>query len=726
MEDHHIRESAKPSTAQDGIVAKSWISTLYSHLQTWKSKISRRVATTVFTTILLVQTTALAVTIPSYKYDLLENLEKTAVTSFVSLLNSEKNPHISPLSPNNAEKLFHNTNIRGIAIYTTDSNLIEVYGEKPDLDMKPGAAFPEDSQTKDGKYYEVPLRADEIVLPYNVILKIDSSKIRGYISNYLLDSFLTFLLLSGFVTCMLMIAISLWVLEPVLFLRNNLLAAARNPENPDISSMKKDSNDEISIAIRIANDLIRQNASNLKRLKIQTEDKIHKLAYYDALTGLPNRTYFIEKLDEKIKTRVTAGDARLAVISVDLDHFKDINDTMGHEIGDKLLDAFGKRLVKSLPEGVLVSRASADEFTVMISLDDTLTDSSIFVERIFSSMIEPISIHPERFQMRVSIGVTHCPEDGMEARQILKNADIALNRAKEEGRDTVRYYSRDLDNVIQHRFQLLRDLRVAMDQKRLELYYHPQFDLKTGCLIGAEALLRWWVPDNSKEGGRFISPAEFIPIAEQSGLIVPIGEYVLKAAIAANKRWQAKGLPPIRIAVNISGVQFYKGDIVDLVSSAIKEEKFDPHLLELELTESVFMENVQASIETLNKLHRLGVELSVDDFGTGYSSLSYLRQFPIDRLKIDQSFIRNALNNTDDRAITKTIIMLGHSLDLKVIAEGVETAEHEAFLKEEGCDEVQGFKYTVPIPEDKFFEFAIAHNRALVKSEGLKVVDKKA
>ena len=581
-------------------------------------------------------------------------------------------------------------------------------------------------RTSDNDYYEVSLSPEEIGRPYHVVLHLDARSVEPLVVNHINQTLIILFLMSGFVTSVLMIALGNWLLEPMILLRNNLLNAARNPENPDIARLKKDSRDEIGIAIRIASDLIRQNAGNLKRLRAQAEDKIHKLAYYDTLTGLPNRTYFLEKLDDSIKQKVLEEESRLVVLSVDLDHFKDINDTMGHEIGDKLLEAVGKRLVKALPSDSIVARASADEFTIMVPLTAERPDSAIFVDSIFNTMIEPISILQERFQVRVSVGVAHTPDDGIEARQILKNADIALNRAKEEGRDTVRYYSQDFDRAVQQRFQMLRDLRMAMDENQLHLHYHPQFDLKTGAIIGVEALLRWFRPDNSKEGGSFVPPAEFVPVAEQSGLIVPIGEWVLRKACETNKEWQKKGLPPFRMAVNISGVQFHRGDIVTQVATILKETGLDPKYLELEVTESVFMENMQTAIDILNQLHKLGCELAVDDFGTGYSSLSYLRQFPIDRLKIDQSFVRNALVNPDDRMIARTIINLGHSLNLKVIAEGVETSDHETFLKEDGCDEVQGFKYTKPIPEDKFWDFAQAYNRNLAKNTKLTAVDNNA
>ncbi len=613
--------------------------------------------------------------------------------------------------------------IEGFTVYGLDDNAVETFGIPTMLRPKLGQDTLAGYRSVDNKNYESVFVSGELRHPYNVVARMDASTVQPRVVGYIHQSLWILLFMSGFVTSVLMLVLSLWLLEPMILLRNNLLSAARNPEKPNIQNLKNEMHDEIGIAIRIANDLIRQNASSLKRLRVQAEDKIHKLAYFDTLTGLPNRAYFLEQLEDLIKNKVLGAGETLAVMSVDIDHFKDINDTMGHEIGDKLLEAIGKRLVKALPNDAVIARASADEFTIMSLLKPDQAGSDTLAERIFAAMTEPVSILQESFQVRVSIGVSHYPADGAEARNILKNADIALNRAKEEGRDTVRYYSQEFDDAIHHRFEILRDLRNAMNQKELQLYYHPQFDMKTGRIVGVEALLRWWRPNNSKEGGVFIPPVEFIPVAEQAGLIVPIGEYVLRTACKINKMWQDKGLPPFRMAVNISGVQFHRGDIVGLVASVLKEAELAPHLLELEVTESVFMENMQAAIDILHKLHGLGVELAVDDFGTGYSSLSYLRQFPIDRLKIDQSFIRNALVNVDDKMITKTIITLGHSLDLKVIAEGVETGEHEAFLKEAGCDEAQGFKYTKPIPADKFWDFAIEYNRTLARNTRLSVVD---
>ena len=674
----------------------------------WRSRLSWKIAFAVFATILVVRVSVLALTLNDFEKERLDNLREIGRTSITPLLIETRDQLVSPIPAEASKRLLDQTAIEGFAVYGLDFSLIDTRGE-PTI-LRPQDMFLADNTylSIDKKSYETIYTPADLKRPYTIVTRMNSASITPQIRDYVKETIIIVLLMSAFVTSVLMIALSQWILEPVLLLRANLIAAAKNPENPAIRRPPYELRDELGVAIKMAGDLIRQNASNLKRLRTHAEDKIHKLAYYDPLTGLPNRTQFIEKLAETIAGPILKEDKHLVVLSVDLDHFKDINDTMGHEMGDKLLTAVGKRLTHAAPDGSVVARASADEFVIMSLLEKDHADSSAIVERIFAAMTEPISALQESFQVRISVGVARCPEDGVEAGQTLKNADIALNRAKQEGRNTVRFYSEDFDRAVQHRFKILRDLRNAMEDGQLSLHYHPQFDLKTGALIGAEALLRWFRPDGSKEGGAFVPPIEFIPIAEQSGLIVPIGEWVMKTACKMNKQWQERGLPPFRIAVNLSGIQFHRGNIVEVVAQTLKETGLDPKWLELEVTESVFMDDVQKGIRILNELHALGVELAIDDFGTGYSSLSYLRQFPVDRLKIDQSFTRNALSNAGDRTITKTIITLGHSLGLKVIAEGVETQDHENFLREEGCDEVQGFKYSKPIPADKMWDFARA------------------
>lgn len=675
--------------------------------QMWGSKISWRITFAVFLTIMLVQAGILLVSMKDFERDRLDELSRAGRFAVMPLLDTRIIDLLAPpISDEEASRLLSSTLIRGIAIYSADMNLIRTYGEPVSLLLLNQKHLNQSYMSPDGNYYEKIYRPNELRRPYVIVARMDSSDVAAEVYAYVEQNIKIMLLMSGFVTSVLMLALGHWLLEPILFMRKNLLLASENPENPDITDSPFDASDEIGGAILIAQGLIRQNAENIRRIKSAAEDQIHKLAYYDTLTGLPNRTLFLQKLTEHTRTNNTNPEGRFAVAALDLDHFKDINDSMGHNVGDAILRAVGKRLRASLPPTAVVARSGEDEFTIMMPLNSDINTARDIGERIISVVrMEPFKVFNENFQIRASVGVSTYPDDAVDPNQVLKNADIALNRAKEEGRDSLKEYSEDFDIAVQQRFQLLRDLRDALEQDQLTLFYQPQLDLVTGEIIGAEALLRWWKPDNSKEGGFYIPPVEFIPVAEQSGLIVPIGEWVLRKACKTAAGWKDKLGRTIRIAVNVSGAQFHQSDICGLASELLKETGMPAHCLEMEVTESVFMDDIQNTVQILQNLHRLGIEIAIDDFGTGYSSLSYLRQFPIDRLKIDQSFVRNALINADDAAITRTIVALGHSLNLKIIAEGVETKEHEAFLKAENCDEVQGFRYSKAVPEKEFTKF---------------------
>lgn len=688
----------------------------------WKSRLSWRITFTVFLTIMTVQATILALTVDDHRNQRLEELRRNvnlAIAPAIKDPPADIDPalrYITPPFTDEVEKtLLNATPIEGLAIYSLDFRLIKFSGNPVVTTITTQYDINKTYLSADTRGFEVIYKpADLNNHPYFIVTRLDASAIADEVAFYVHRSIIVMLLLSAFVTTVLMIALGRWLLEPILFLRDNLKAASSNPEAPQILRSPFSSKDEIGAAIALAQDLIKQNAKNIKQVKSAAQSQIHKLAYYDTLTGLPNRTLFVQKLAEHVKSSSTSdnGNAsmtRLAVVAVDLDHFKDINDSMGHNVGDAILRAVGKRLRASLPDSAVVARTGEDEFAITMPLVGDITnarDVGVRVQGIIRA--EPFKVFNENFQVRSSIGLAVFPDDALDPDQVLKNADIALNRAKEDGRDCIREYLEDFDKAVQARFQMLRDLRDALEQSQLSLYYQPQLDLKTGKVIGAEALLRWFKPDGSKEGGKFIPPGEFIPVAEQSGLIVPIGEWVMRTACKMARRWHDMG-HEIRIAVNVSGAQFHQSDIVTFTKSILEESKLPPHCLELEVTESTFMDDINQTIQILQKLHGLGVELAIDDFGTGYSSLSYLRQFPIDRLKIDQSFIRNALNNPDDAAIARTIVRLGHSLNLKVIAEGVETKEHETFLQAEGCDEVQGYRYSRPVPPENFQDFITSY-----------------
>lgn len=677
----------------------------------WKSRISWRITFAVFLTIMTVQAGLLALTLKSHENERLFALQESIRTSIVPLLDYKvTNMLAPPFSAEQEQRLISSTSIRGLSIYALDFSLIRMGGEPLTLILHNENDLNKTSLSTDGRSFEFVFRPTDLNgRSYYIAVRADSTRVLADVQYYVRQNILIMLLMSGFVTTVLMIALGKWLLEPILFLRDNLKAAALNPDAPNILRSPYDTRDEIGGAISLAQDLIKQNAKNMRQVKSAAQSQIHKLAYYDNLTGLPNRLLFLQKLSDSVRVvNNTEGEnkpVRLAIIAVDLDHFKDVNDSMGHNVGDAILAAVGKRLRAALPDSATVARTGEDEFAITLPLIEGGNTSREIGEKVQAIIrSQPFRVFNENFQIRSSIGVATFPDDALDPDQVLKNADIALNRAKEDGRDCIREYLEDFDKAVQARFQMLRDLRDALEKDQLSLNFQPQLDLKTGRVIGAEALLRWFKPDQSKEGGKFISPVEFIPVAEQSGLIVPIGEWVMRKACQTAKTWHDAGYP-IRIAVNVSGVQFQQSDLVGFTRSVLEETKVDPHLLELEVTESAFMDDIQHTILTLKELHSLGVELAIDDFGTGYSSLSYLRQFPIDRLKIDQSFIRNALNNPDDMAIAKTIIGLGRSLNLKVIAEGVETKGHEDFLLKEGCDEVQGYRYSRPIPVDKFNDF---------------------
>ncbi len=673
--------------------------------QIWRSRLSWRIVMAVFLTIMTVQASLLALTLKDYEQTQLQELRENARTSIAPLIDNTISDSLTPpFSSDQQGRLIAYTQIEGLTIYSRDYQLLTMSGEPVVTILRSEADLTKSYRSADGKYYEAVFRPGELNgRPYFIVTRLDAARVVDNVALYVRQNIVIMFLLSAFVTTVLMIALGKWLLEPILFLRDNLRLASANPETPNILRSPYDPRDEVGGAVESAQELIKQNAKNLRQIKSAAQSQIHKLAYYDTLTGLPNRTLFVQKLADYV--RVSGGNeasiTRLAVVAVDLDHFKDVNDSMGHNVGDAILMGVGKRLRAALPESAVIARTGEDEYVITMPLAAGVLTTRDVGEKVRSIIIaDPFKVFNENFQIRASIGVATFPDDAIDPDQVLKNAYIALNRAKEDGRDCIREYLEDFDKAVQARFQMLRDLRNALEQNQLTLYFQPQLDLRSGRIIGAEALIRWFKPDSSKEGGKFISPAEFIPVAEQSGLIVPIGEWVMRQACATAKKWHDAG-QEIRIAINVSGEQFQQSDLVEFTRSVLDESGINPHLVELEVTESAFMEDIQQTIHKLKQLHSLGVELAIDDFGTGYSSLSYLRQFPIDRLKIDQSFIRNALNNSDDAAIAKTIIGLGRSLNLKVIAEGVETEQHETFLISEGCDEVQGYRYSRPIPAEK-------------------------
>jgi diguanylate cyclase (GGDEF)-like protein/PAS domain S-box-containing protein len=428
---------------------------------------------------------------------------------------------------------------------------------------------------------------------------------------------------------------------------------------------------------------------------IEKEAKLNYLAYYDVLTGLPSRTLFQDRLDQAL-TSANRHKGRLAVLLLDLDDFKNINDSLGHNAGDQLLKQFATRLVGGLREGDTVARLGGDEFVAILDNVASEEDASVVTQKILKLGIEPFTIDGHQLFVTCSIGIAFYPKDGEDDETLLKNADAALYRAKDQGRNNAQFCSAEMNGKALQSLTLANDLRHALKQQEFLLHYQPRVNLCSGEITGMEALVRWQHPEQG-----LVPPGRFIPAAEDSGLIVPLGTWVLHTACAQNKAWQAAGLKPVCVAVNLSARQFRQQDMVELVSRILQETGLDPVYLELELTESMIMHDADATIATLARLKTIGVKLSIDDFGTGYSSLSYLKRFPIDFLKIDQSFVRDLTTDPDDAAITKTIISMAHDLGHKVIAEGVETEAQKSFLHLHHCDEMQGYLFSKPVPAEQ-------------------------
>ncbi|HEY4317936.1 MAG TPA: EAL domain-containing protein [Herbaspirillum sp.] len=426
----------------------------------------------------------------------------------------------------------------------------------------------------------------------------------------------------------------------------------------------------------------------------QAEDRIQYMAYFDALTGLPNRTLLSDRATRAIAT-AHRDHQGLAILFMDLDQFKTINDSLGHSTGDAVLQAVAGRLKLLLREVDTVSRYGGDEFTLLLPETDSKGAAQV-AAKVIDALREPVEVGIHSLVIGVSIGISLFPADAIDFESLLRNADIALFRAKAAGRNNFQFFTTEMNDHARYRLSLELALRSALSNRELTLHYQPQFELASGALVGYEALLRWRHPERG-----MVPPIEFIPIAEMNGMIIPIGEWVLNEACRQARQWQLEGHDPVVIAVNLSAVQIRQANIVQTVRHALKESGLEAKYLELELTESLLFENIETVLTQLFILKEIGVRLSIDDFGTGYSSLSYLKRLPIDKLKIDKSFVANLSDDHDSRAIALAIVSMAHSLRLTVTAEGIEHAAQARILTDMRCNDGQGYLYARPMPADR-------------------------
>lgn len=438
----------------------------------------------------------------------------------------------------------------------------------------------------------------------------------------------------------------------------------------------------------------------IERRSVENELIVHKeylakLAHFDSLTSLPNRVYFNEMLEKTLKSAMKSN-IKLAILFIDLDRFKTINDALGHHIGDLVLKEVSTRIQSILREGDILARLGGDEFIILLNNIDSTKLTSSFAERVLQVFNKPIVIKNHEFYLTASIGICIFPDDGETLEDLQRNADMAMYKSKHSGGDVFQYFTKEMNFKASEHIQLESSLRKAIKNNEFVLHYQPKYDIRSGIIVGVEALVRW----NHPEMG-MISPAKFIPHAEEAGLILQIGEYVIREACRACKSWQEQGYVPVGVAVNLSPKQFRHQDIVKLVSDVITETGLQPEYLELEITESAVMDNVDMAAKKLNDIKNMGIKVSVDDFGTGYTSISYLKQFPVSILKIDQNFVKGIPNNPNDVAITVAVIALAHSLGMHVVAEGVESSEQMQWLANHECDYAQGYFLSRPLPEEK-------------------------
>ena len=435
--------------------------------------------------------------------------------------------------------------------------------------------------------------------------------------------------------------------------------------------------------------------SDITRLK-SAQEALDFQAHHDPLTGLPNRSLLEDRLEISVH-RAKRERTALAILFIDLDRFKNINDTLGHHVGDIVLCEAANRFTASVREADTVARLGGDEFIIILESITEPAAASRVADKILEALRRPFIIDHQEFFIGASIGISLYPQDGEDRADLLKHADSAMYRAKDRGRNTYEFFSSEITSFSLDRFKLEADIRYAIEREELSVYFQPQFSLRDGSLVGAEALMRWAHPERG-----MVSPGQFIPVAEESGLIVPMGEWIMRQACRDWAGWHGAGLKPGVLAINVSGIEFRRGRVRESVELTLAETRLPPALLELEITESSIMNQADNSIRALHALREMGLQLAIDDFGTGYSSLSYLKRLPLSKLKVDQSFVRGVPDDADDAAITRAIIALAKSLGLVTIAEGVETEAQRGFLQREGCDEMQGYLTARPMPAADF------------------------
>lgn len=534
-----------------------------------------------------------------------------------------------------------------------------------------------------------------------LFIQADVSHLYDDIFDYLaFTSSMAFVALA--LATLLLFRLSLTITRPIKKLTGLMDSVIKN--NDYSVRLESSSSDELGILTRGFNEMLAHIQVNDEKLahelteRYKAEKHLDKLAYYDVITGIPNRHSFQEKLEQAIELSLKTNKL-MALLFLDLDNFKTVNDTLGHKTGDLLLKQASSRLSNVVRQSDYICRIGGDEFAIIIEHINDIEDVSTVTKKCIECLSNPFVFDGKNFFIGVSIGLSVCPDDAVTANDLLVNADMAMYEAKVNGKNNYQYFNKEMNVVHNNKYQLESDLRHAIELGQLELYYQPQIDMRSGELSGVEALMRW----NHPERG-MVAPDEFIPVAEETGLILQLGEWLLNTACHHAKKIEDSELKGITVALNISGMQIHEEDFIDTVWSALKESKATRNYLEFEITESILMDNSELVSRNINQLKSLGIHLSIDDFGTGFSSMGYLKSFPISKLKIDKSFITGLPHSDKDTAITQAVIAMSHSLNIKVVAEGVEHGSQVDLLRDFNCDLLQGYYYAKPMPFDDLFK----------------------
>jgi diguanylate cyclase (GGDEF)-like protein len=558
--------------------------------------------------------------------------------------------------------------------------------------------------TKNLNILFLPLKVQDLVNPAYLVLINDISSTRQKVDSGVIKAII--ISISGVLITALFMLLSMWYpIKHLTTLSTTLpLLATGNFSQVKKSLIKRNSSqgveDELDILDNATIQLTQQLESLEREVKIR-EKALTKNALYDELTGLANRRLFMDRISVALKNLVR-DKSKFGVLFLDLDQFKRINDSLGHDQGDHLLLEVAKRLSYCVRESDTVARLGGDEFTILLNNLEDNHDATNVALKILNSLRTPVLLEGKEVIVTTSIGIAIAPENGKEPETILRNADLAMYKAKGKGRDNYHYYTISMNADAKELLALENDLRNAVEMREFELYYQPQIDLKSGIILGAEALLRW----NSPKRG-FVAPYLFIDALEDTGLIVPLGEQIMEMACEQAKTWNQLNIGDIKVAVNLSARQFKEPLLTQFITETLENIKLNSRFLELEITESMLMDDIQVTIERLQELKLLGLTLSIDDFGTGYSSLSYLKQFPVNILKVDREFVKDIPHNKSDMAISSAVIAMAHKLNLRVVAEGIETKEQLKFLQKNDCEIGQGYYFGKPMPVDEMTELLL-------------------